>query len=81
MFVIKAYRTLRDRGPYPVDPVVKDLDGSFAFVIYDSKTGTVFAALGSDGGVKLCWGITADGSVVISKKGVPNPLPHSQKIP
>ncbi|XP_039017339.1 stem-specific protein TSJT1-like [Hibiscus syriacus] len=66
MFVIEAYRTLRDRGPYPADQVVKDLDGSFAFVIYDSKTGTVFAALGSDGGVKLYWGISADGSVVIS---------------
>ncbi|KAJ6895004.1 stem-specific protein TSJT1-like [Populus alba x Populus x berolinensis] len=53
MFVIEAFKTLRDRGPYPADQVVKDLDGSFAFVIYDSKAGTVFAALGSDGGVKL----------------------------
>ncbi|KAK4576630.1 hypothetical protein RGQ29_027256 [Quercus rubra] len=66
MFVIEAYRTLRDRGPYPADQVVKDLEGSFAFVVYDSKAGTVFAALGSDGGVKLYWGIAADGSVVIS---------------
>jgi len=66
MFVIEAYRTLRDRGPYPADQVVKDLEGSFAFVVYDSKTGTVFTALGSDGGVKLYWGIAADGSVVIS---------------
>ncbi|KZV23211.1 hypothetical protein F511_05050 [Dorcoceras hygrometricum] len=59
--VIEAYRTLRDRGPYPADQVIKDLDGSFAFVVYASKTGT-----GSDGGVKLYWGIAADGSVVIS---------------
>lgn len=66
MLVIEAYRTLRDRGPYPADQVIKDLDGSFAFVVYDSKRGTVFAALGSDGGVKLYWGIAADGSVVIS---------------
>lgn len=66
MFVIEAYRTLRDRGPYPADQVIKDLDGSFAFVVYDSKAGTVFTALGSDGGVKLYWGIAADGSVVIS---------------
>jgi hypothetical protein len=66
MFVIEAFRTLRDRGPYPADQVVKDLDGSFAFVVYDSKGGTVFAALGSDGGVRLYWGTAADGSVVIS---------------
>ncbi|XP_010448133.1 PREDICTED: stem-specific protein TSJT1 [Camelina sativa] len=66
MFVIEAYRTLRDRGPYPADQVVKDLDGSFAFVVYDSKAGSVFTAQGSDGGVKLYWGIAADGSVVIS---------------
>ncbi|GAA0160478.1 hypothetical protein LIER_39050 [Lithospermum erythrorhizon] len=66
MLVIEAYRTLRDRGPYPADQVIKDLEGSFAFVVYDSKQGTVFAALGSDGGVKLYWGIAADGSVVIS---------------
>lgn len=45
MFVIEAYRTLRDRGPYPADQVVKDLEGSFAFVVYDSKAGSVFTAL------------------------------------
>jgi len=42
MFVIEAYRTLRDRGPYPADQVVKDLEGSFAFIIYDNKSKTVF---------------------------------------
>ena len=31
MFVIEAYRTLRDRGPYAADQVVKDLDSNFAF--------------------------------------------------
>ncbi|XP_073012303.1 stem-specific protein TSJT1-like [Typha latifolia] len=63
--VIEAYRTLRDRGPYPADQVVKDLSGSFAFVVYDNKTGAVFAALSSEGEVPLYWGIAADGSVVI----------------
>ena len=47
MLVIEAYRTLRDRGPYPADQVVKDLSGSFAFVVFDSSTNvpSVFAAL------------------------------------
>ncbi|KAJ6812329.1 stem-specific protein TSJT1-like [Iris pallida] len=66
LLVIEAYRTLRDRGPYPADQVVKDLDGTFAFVLYDNKAGTIFAALSSDGGVPLFWGLAADGSVVIS---------------
>ncbi|WOL05388.1 stem-specific protein TSJT1-like [Canna indica] len=65
LLVIEAYRTLRDRGPYPADQVVKDLEGSFAFVVYDNTTGAVFAALSSDGGLPLYWGIAADGSVVI----------------
>ncbi|KAG6538047.1 stem-specific protein TSJT1-like [Zingiber officinale] len=65
LLVIEAYRTLRDRGPYPADQVVKDLSGSFAFIVYDDKAGSVFAALSSDGGVPLFWGIAADGSVVI----------------
>ena len=45
MFLIEAYRTLRDRGPYPADQVLKELDGSFAFVVYDRRAGAVFAAL------------------------------------
>lgn len=65
LLVIEAYRTLRDRGPYPADQVVKDLSGSFAFVVFDNKSGAVFAALSTDGDVPLFWGIAADGSVVI----------------
>ncbi|KAC9761299.1 hypothetical protein E3N88_45287 [Mikania micrantha] len=66
MFVIEAYRTLRHRGPYPADQVVNDLEGRFAFVVFDGKASTVFTALGSDGGVNMYWGIATDGSVVIS---------------
>ncbi|XP_039134463.1 stem-specific protein TSJT1-like [Dioscorea cayenensis subsp. rotundata] len=66
LLVLEAYRTLRDRGPYPADQVVKDFQGCFAFVVYDNKTGTVFAALSSDGKIPMYWGIAADGSVVMS---------------
>jgi len=66
MFVVEAYRTMRDRGPYPAHQVLKDFDGSFGFVVYDHKSGTVFAALGGDEIVKLFWGIGVDGSVLIS---------------
>lgn len=45
LFVIEAYRTLRDRSPMPAHQVLKELQGSFAFVIYDHRYGTVFAAL------------------------------------
>ncbi|XP_020587101.1 stem-specific protein TSJT1 [Phalaenopsis equestris] len=66
VLAIEAYRTLRDRGPYPADQVVKDLIGSFAFVIFDNRAGSVFAALSEDGEIPLYWGIAAEGSVVIS---------------
>ncbi|XP_025885579.1 glutaminase domain-containing protein isoform X1 [Solanum lycopersicum] len=66
MLVSEAYRTLRDRGPYPAHQVLKELEGSFGFVIYDHKADTVFVALGGDEKVKLFWGIAFDGSVMIS---------------
>nr|XP_018439252.1 PREDICTED: stem-specific protein TSJT1-like [Raphanus sativus] len=67
MFVIEAYRTLRDRGPYPADQVLRGLEGSYAFVVYDTQTSSVFSALSSDGGESLYWGISGDdGSVVMS---------------
>ncbi|KAG6594612.1 Stem-specific protein TSJT1 [Cucurbita argyrosperma subsp. argyrosperma] len=66
MFVIEAYRTLRDRGPYPADQVLKELEGNFAFVVFDRKAGSVFAALDANEGINLYWGTAADGSLVIS---------------
>ncbi|KAK6133389.1 hypothetical protein DH2020_032853 [Rehmannia glutinosa] len=66
MFVIEAYCTLRDRGPIPAHQVLKDLEGSFGFVIYDNKAGIVFAASGTDKAVNLFWGVAADNSVMIS---------------
>lgn len=72
MLVIEAYRTLRDRGPYPADQVLKDLSGFFAFILYDSKNRSVFASLAGAGNgaapidIGLCWGLAVDGSLVLS---------------
>lgn len=42
--VIEMYRSLRDRAPYPADQVVKSLHGHFNFLLFDSKTRSVFVA-------------------------------------
>jgi len=64
--VIEAYRTLRDRGPYPADQVVRDLSGKFAFVLYDSTSQAFFTAVDADGSVPFFWGTAADGCLVLS---------------
>ncbi|GLJ49203.1 hypothetical protein SUGI_1038520 [Cryptomeria japonica] len=64
--VIEAYKTLRDRGPYPADQVVRDLSGKFAFVLFDSKSKTLFTATDADGSVPFFWGTAADGCLVLS---------------
>lgn len=64
--VIEAYRSLRDRGPYPADQVVRELSGKFAFVLYDSTSQALFTAVDVDGSVPFFWGIAADGCLVLS---------------
>ncbi|XP_073100840.1 stem-specific protein TSJT1-like [Elaeis guineensis] len=44
IIVIEAYRTLRDRGPFPASQVVRDLNGKFAFVLFDSSSKSTFIA-------------------------------------
>lgn len=44
MIVVEAYKVLRDRAPYPPDQVVKQLQGKFAFLLFDSKSSTLFLA-------------------------------------
>lgn len=44
MVVVEAYKVLRDRAPYPVDQVIKELDGKFSFVLFDSKATKLFLA-------------------------------------
>uniref|UniRef100_A0A0C9RIF7 TSA: Wollemia nobilis Ref_Wollemi_Transcript_16663_1065 transcribed RNA sequence n=1 Tax=Wollemia nobilis TaxID=56998 RepID=A0A0C9RIF7_9CONI len=66
LLVIEAYRTLRDRAPYPATKVVGHLEGQFAFVLFDRSTQTIFTATDSDGKVPFYWGITADGCLAFS---------------
>eukprot|EP00475_Leptophrys_vorax_P042332 TRINITY_DN7986_c0_g1_i5.p1 TRINITY_DN7986_c0_g1~~TRINITY_DN7986_c0_g1_i5.p1 ORF type:complete len:257 (+),score=13.98 TRINITY_DN7986_c0_g1_i5:192-962(+) len=62
--VIEAYKTLRDRRPYPPDQVVADFSGAFAFVLYDNKDKKVFVAHDAQGKVPLYWGKCLDDGVV-----------------
>ncbi|XP_043690653.1 stem-specific protein TSJT1 [Telopea speciosissima] len=64
--VIEAYRTLRDRGPYPANQVVRDLGGKFVFVLYDSSSKTTFIAADADGSVPFFWGNDSEGHLVLS---------------
>ncbi|VFQ65299.1 unnamed protein product [Cuscuta campestris] len=66
IIVIEAYRTLRDRGPYPADQVVRDLNGKFAFVLYDSSSKAAFLAADADGSVPFFWGSDSEGHLVLS---------------
>ncbi|MBA0811943.1 hypothetical protein Gohar_025954 [Gossypium harknessii] len=66
MLVVDAYKVLRDRAPYPPDQVIKDLEGKFAFIIFDAKSGTLFVARDREGSIQLKWGMAGDGSLVLS---------------
>ncbi|XP_019439790.1 PREDICTED: stem-specific protein TSJT1-like [Lupinus angustifolius] len=66
LLVIEAYKALRDRAPYPANHVVGHLSGSFAFIVFDKSTSTLFVAVDQDGKVPLYWGITADGNVAFA---------------
>jgi len=66
IIVIEAYRTLRDRGPYPAAQVVRDFQGKFTFVLYDSSSKTAFISTDADGSVPFFWGTDADGNLVFS---------------
>lgn len=64
--ITEMYRVLRDRGPYSADQVIKDLNGAFAFVLYDNKTKTLLVAGDPHGKVQFYWGIAGDGTVAFS---------------
>ncbi|XP_042052094.1 stem-specific protein TSJT1-like [Salvia splendens] len=64
--VIEAYRTLRDRGPYPAEHVVRGIEGRFAFVLFDATSQSTFIAADVDGCVPFFWGTDAEGHLVVS---------------
>ncbi|XP_042059510.1 stem-specific protein TSJT1-like [Salvia splendens] len=64
--VIEAYRTLRDRGPYPAEQVVRGIAGRFAFVLFDATSQSTFIASDVDGSVPFFWGTDAEGHLVVS---------------
>jgi len=66
VLVIEAYKTLRDRAPYPASHVVGHLNGNFSFIVFDKTTSTLFVATDQGGKVPLYWGITADGCVAFA---------------
>ncbi|KAL3749003.1 hypothetical protein ACJRO7_010139 [Eucalyptus globulus] len=64
--VIEAYRTPRDRRPYPADQVMRDITGKFAFVLLDGPPKTTFLATDIDGSVAFFWGSDSGGNLVLS---------------
>lgn len=44
MIIVEAYKVLRDRAPYPPDQVIKELEGKFAFILFDCKATKLFLA-------------------------------------
>ncbi|KAL6007266.1 hypothetical protein ACLOJK_032762 [Asimina triloba] len=76
--IIEAYRTLRDRGPYPADQVVRDIKGKFAFILFDLSAKSTFIAADAEESVPFFWGTDSEGNLVFSgdvkivKKGCGN---------
>jgi len=66
IIIIEAYRTLRGRGPYPADQVVRGIQGKFAFVLYDASNKSTFLAVDADGGVPFFWGTDSEGHLILS---------------
>ncbi|XP_038984866.1 stem-specific protein TSJT1-like isoform X1 [Phoenix dactylifera] len=66
IIVIEAYRTLRDRGPFPASQVVRDLNGKFAFVLFDISSKCTFIAADADGSVPFFWGTDSEDHLVLS---------------
>lgn len=63
--IVEAYRSLRDRGTSPTDHALRNIEGKFAFIIYDASTRTTFFSVDVDGSVPLFWGTTSEDHLVL----------------
>ncbi|WOK99238.1 stem-specific protein TSJT1 [Canna indica] len=66
IIVIEAYKTLRDRGPFPASQVLRDLNGKFAFILFDSSSNSTFIAADADASVPFFWGTDGEDNLVFS---------------
>ncbi|KAH9602748.1 hypothetical protein KSS87_023036 [Heliosperma pusillum] len=64
--IVEAYRSLRDRGTSPTDHALRNIQGKFAYIIYDASVRTTFVSVDADGSVPLYWGTTTDDHLVLS---------------
>ncbi|KAK9684850.1 hypothetical protein RND81_10G236800 [Saponaria officinalis] len=64
--IIEAYRSLRDRGTSPTDHALRNIQGKFAFIIYDASLRTTFFSVDADGSVPLYWGTTSEDHLVLT---------------
>ncbi|KAL9227542.1 hypothetical protein vseg_003220 [Gypsophila vaccaria] len=64
--IIEAYRSLRDRGTSPTDHALRNIEGNFAFIIYDASLRTTFFSVSADGSVPLYWGMTSEDHLVLT---------------
>ncbi|RYR33616.1 hypothetical protein Ahy_A10g048234 [Arachis hypogaea] len=66
IIVIEAYMTLRDRGSYLAAQVMRDFQGKFVFIPFDSGSKTAFIAADADGCVPFFWRADVDGNLVLA---------------
>lgn len=64
--IIEAYRSLRDRGSSPAEHALRNIEGKFAFIIYDSSSRSTFISADADASVPLFWGTDSEDQLVLS---------------
>ncbi|KAF5956571.1 hypothetical protein HYC85_003796 [Camellia sinensis] len=82
IIVIEAYRTLRDRGPYPANQVVRNLHGQFIYSLrrlFKNHFYSRCKTQDADESVPFFWGNDSEGHLVLvdDAETVKKDLPHT----